>query len=366
MKTTKILLLVTAAAFIAPRIFAHEGHSHGPEEGAPVATGPIRLTEQAIKNLGIETAEVKLAPLQRTITMIGRIEGLPERSAKIAPRTDGRVAEILVKLGDRVTAGQPLLRFEPRSVGNPAVVLQSPIDGFVVRQEASLGQALNPDTVLMEVADYSQVLARGMAFESRDLALIKPGQEARVRLDIFPDRVFEGKVQRLDLGLERESRTFEVYVLLENPGLVLRPNMQATVAVAIGEAQEALAVPERAVLGDLGTLFIFVREGNSFERHNVVLGIRSGEMVEVIEGVLPGEQVVTQGQYQLQFATGTATKTAAAADEHGPAGHSHDEGAAEVPHKHAPPWLWAIGGFVAGGLLFGLLMRRGAPERETP
>ena len=338
---------------------AHEGHSHGPEEGATVPTGPVTLTDEAIKNLGIQTFEANPMPLQRTIQMIGRIEGLPERQAKIAPRSEGRVAEILVKLGDRVTAGQPMLRFEPLTVGNPPVVLRSPIDGFVIRQDANIGQALTPETVLMEVADYSHVLARGMTFETADLALIKPGQHAQVRLSVFPERVFEGKVQRLDVGLERESRTFEVFVLLDNPELQLRPNMQASVSIAIGEAQEVVAVPERAVLGDLGNLFVFVRDGNTFERRNVVLGIRSGEMIELTEGVLPGDQVVIQGQYQLQFAAGDAKKAATAADEHG---HSHDEGAAGVAHKHAPPWLWAIAGFVAGGLLFGLLLRRGASE----
>lgn len=342
--------------------YGHEGHAHGPEEAAPVAAGPITLTDAAIRNLGVETVEVGLVPLQRRIEMIGGIEGLPERQAKIAPRSEGRVAEILVKLGDRVTAGQPLLRFEPLTVGNPPVVLQSPIDGYVVRQDASLGQALTPESAVMEVADYSQVLARGMIFETPDLSLIKPGQPAQVRLGIFPDQVFEGKVQRLDVGLQSESRTFEVFVLLDNPELRLRPNMQATVSIGVGEVQDALAVPERALLGDLGNFFVFVREGNTFARRDVVLGIEAGNMVEVIEGVLPGELVVTQGNYQLQFAAGTANKTAAAADEHGPAGHSHDEGGVEVPHKHAPPWLWLIGGFIAGGLLFGLLLRRRAEE----
>jgi len=264
----------------------------------------------------------------------------------------------LVHLGDRVTVGQPVLKFEPRIVGNPAVILHSPINGFVVRQEASLGQALNPDTVLMEVADYSQVLARGMTFETPDLALIKPGQDASVRLDVFRDRVFRGRVQRLDVGLERESRTFEVYVLLDNPELQLRPNMQASVSIAIGEAQEALAVPQRAVLGDLGNLFVFVRDGNTFERRNVVLGIKSGEQVEIVEGVLPGDQVVVEGHYQLQFAT-SAAKTAAAADEHGPAGHSHDEAQkAAISDKHLPGWAWGIGGLVLGALMVALTRRR--------
>lgn len=348
----RIVLLI--AAWIPLGALAHEGHVHGPGETEAVQTGPVVLADEAIKNLGVQTVEATVGPLQRTIGMIGRIEGLPERIAKIAPRAEGRVAEILVKLGDRVTAGQPLLKFEPRTVGNPPVILNSPINGFVVRQEASLGVALNPDTVLMEVADYSQVLARGMTFESPDLSLIKPGQDARVRLDVFPDRVFEGKVQRLDVGLERESRTFEVYVLLDNPEVQLRPNMQASVSIAIGEAQEVLAVPQRTVLGDLGNLFVFVRDGNSFERRNVVIGMKAGDQVEIVEGVLPGDNVVTEGHYQLQFATGPAKE--APADEHG---HSHEGGAKGVlAGKHLPGWAWGIGGLVLGALLVALMRGR--------
>ena len=346
-------LFLVIAALLPLAADAHEGHSHGPAETDAVATGPVTLTDEAIKNLGVQNVEAGIVPLQRTIGMIGRIEGLPERLAKIAPRAEGRVAEILVKLGDRVTAGQPVLRFEPRTVGNPPVILNSPINGFVVRQEASLGQALNPDTVLMEVADYSQVLARGMTFESPDLSLIKPGQDARVRLDVFPDRIFEGKVQRLDVGLERESRTFEVYVLLENPELQLRPNMQASVSISISDAQEVLAVPQRAVLGDLGNLFVFVRDGNTFERRNVVLGMKAGDQVEIVEGVLPGDNVVTEGHYQLQFATSAAKPTAA--DEHG---HSHDEPKGAMAGKHLPGWAWAIGGAVLGALLMALMRGR--------
>jgi multidrug efflux pump subunit AcrA (membrane-fusion protein) len=200
-------------------------------------------------------------PLQRSIEMVARIQGLPERQAKIAPRSEGRVAEIMVKLGDQVTAGQPVLRFEPLTVGNPPVVLKSPIDGYVIRQDANLGQSLTPETVVMEVADYSQVLARGTTFESSDLALIQPGQLARVKLVVFPDEVFEGTVQRFDVGLEPDSRTFETYVLLENPGLKLRPNMQATVILGLGETQDVLAVPQRALLGEMGNLFLLSKTG---------------------------------------------------------------------------------------------------------
>ena len=363
MNITKRIILCLMLGFAAHAARAHEGHSHGPEAGADSpAFGPITLSKETIQNLGVQTVEANPAPLQRSLQMAARIEGLPERQAKISPRAEGRVAEILVKLGDRVTTGQPLLRFDPLTVGNPPVVLKSPIDGFVVRQDASIGQALKPDTVLMEVADYTQVLARATTFESPDLSSIKAGDAARVQVQVFSDQIFEGKVQRLDVRLERESGTFEVYVLLDNPELKLRPNMQATATIGIGEAQEVVAVPQRAVLGDLGNLFVFVQtdQPDTFERRNVVVGMKAGELIEIVEGVLPGEKVVTQGNYQLQFAT-TTKKTEEAVPKSDETRHQgNDHGAKAVTGFHFPSWAWAIGGFALGGLFFGFLLRRTA------
>ena len=371
--------VVAALALAAPQpASAHEGHDHGKTPGAEgVVTGPVTLTEAAMKNLGVQSVEAAIVPLQRSMDLIARIEGLPERHAKISPRAEGRVTEIFVKLGDQVKAGQQLLKFETLTVGNPPVVLKSPIDGYVIRQETNIGQSLRPESVVMDVADYSQVLARGAMFESADISLIKPGQVARVRLDTFPNEMFEGTVQRLDVGLESDSRTFEVYVLLENPGLKLRPNMFATVTVGLGEAQDVLAVPHRALLGDTGNLFVFVQDGLTFERRAVVLGMRVGDQVEIQEGVLPGDQVVVRGNYQLQFATATAKKPTSgevpaegamatgAAAKPAEDGHSLAAAAKDNPMlakmqwaQRLPFWAWALIGFVTGGFVFGFLLRR--------
>jgi hypothetical protein len=108
------------------------------------------------------------------------------------------------------------------------------------------------------------------------------------------------------------------------------------------------------VLGDLGNLFVFVRDGNSFERRNVVIGMKAGDQVEIVEGVLPGDNVVTEGHYQLQFATTPAK--AAPADEHG---DSDGEGATgALAGKHLPGWAWGIGGLVLGALLVALMRGR--------
>lgn len=362
-----LLSVMTIAS--SPSAHSHEGHSHGAVPGAEAAaTGPVTLTAEAIKNLGIQTTEANLAPLQRSMEMVARVEGLPERQAKISARTNGRVSEILVKLGDKIKAGQPVLRFEPLIVGSPPVVLNSPIAGYVIRQNASIAQPLTPETVLMEVADYSQVLVRGATFENPDLTRIEPGQSARVRVDVFPNEVFEGKVQRLDVGLEAQSRTFEAYVLLDNPELKLRPNMQATVFIGLGEPQDVLAVPERAILGETGNLFVFVQDGTTFERRNVVRGMKAGDQVEILEGVLPGDKVVVQGNYQLQYATGKPKP----AESHAADDHAHAESASgglgdRLQHvgqlftsEHIPAWGWGIGGFALGAFLFCFLLRRTA------
>lgn len=304
--------------------FGHAGHDHGPAVGENAgAGGPITLAEETIKNLEIRTVEAKLVPLQRSVTMAARIAVLPEKHALISARFDGRVGEILVKLGDPVKAGQTLLKGEPLTVGSPPVLLKSPIDGQLTRQAATLGQSFTAETVLMEVSDHRTIYAKGMTYEGLEMTNIKIGQRATVKINVLPEPVFTGTLASVDVGLEEDSKTFEVYALLENPDLLLRPNMQATLTVGIGPLQEVLAVPRRAILGDLGNHFVFVQDGNSFERRSVVLGLRSGDLVELLEGVLPTDLVVTQGNYQLQYATSIAKPAVGAATSQGAEKSAH-------------------------------------------
>jgi hypothetical protein len=88
--------------------------------------------------------------------------------------------------------------------------------------------------------------------------------------------------------------------------------------------------------------------------------MKAGDLVEIVEGVLPGEKVVTQGHYQLQFAA-TSKKTHEAGANPDQMGHEgHDHGTDGASAFRFPGWAWAIGGFALGSLLFGFLLRRTA------
>jgi len=289
---------------------AHVGHEHAPVPGdaAGSSSGPVELTETAIANLGVEQVTAEIVALRPSVELVAQVEPLPEKVAQITARFDGSIGEILVKLGEPVQAGQPLLRVIPRSIGNPDVILKSPFQGAVTAVNVTFGQAFAPDTVLMVVGDYSKVLARGTAYENPKVLTLKIGDPAVLTLNVFPGQRFEGVIQRSDIGFESDSKTFEIYALIDNPDEKLRPNLLGQLSVGVGKPQQVLAIPEKSVLGDLGNFLVFVRDGNVFEKRSVRLGMRAGGLVEIIEGVFPDEQVVTRGNYQLQFATSSAPK----------------------------------------------------------
>lgn len=322
---SRIWSIAVALAALSPA-FAHEGHDHAPQPGDAAGSGPVELSDAAIANLGVETAEATIVELQPSVQLVAQVEPLPEKVAQITPRFDGTVGEILVKLGESVKAGQPLLRLIPRTIGNPEVIVKSPLAGAVTKVNVTLGQAFAPDTVLLIIGDYSSVLARGIAYESAEILALKIGDPATLTVDVFPGHRFEGAIQRSDVGLESDSKTFEVYALIDNHEGKLRPNLLGQLSVATGKAQQVLAVPEKAILGDLGNLFAFVREGNTFEKRAVRLGIKSGGQVEILEGVFPGEQIVTRGNYQLQYASGAAKKEEDNATTHAAASTSSPSG----------------------------------------
>ena len=324
-RTLSALLALVAATSLS----AHEGEDHGPKVGdaSAAAVGPVVLSASARQNLSIEVVAAEIGPLQKTVALLARVQPIPERTASLSARIDGQVTEIYVRLGQSVKQGDPLLKIAPLAIDTPSLILRAPLDGVIMAQNTSVGLAFTPATVLVELADLRQVLVRGEAYENADLSAVREGTPVKVQLDFFRGQTFSGVVERLAPALAAETRTFEIYALLDNLDLRLKPNLQGAMFVGAGDEALGVSVPTRAVLGGIGNLFVFVEtEENTFERRPVTLGLRLADRVEVLEGVLPGDQVVVRGNYQLQFA---AAKKSDAPPAEGT--HTHADGAM---HKH--------------------------------
>lgn len=323
------LLLSTAACAWA------QGHKH-PHDEAPTAqspapaSGPVRLTKVMVENLGLETAEVELRPMEKTFPALGSIDPEPGKVAAIASRVAGRVTKLTVHDGQRVKTGEVLLEVESRVVADPPprLTFKAPMDSVVLETSVVLGGAVEPDRNLITLIDLSEVDVVAQVFETQ-IGAVKIGQRVRIKALAYPDLTFVGKVKSTAASLERGGGTLRVFVHAANPEGKLLPGMRAQLTFVVEETEAAVVVPRSAVLGEAGDLFVYrqiMTAPFAYERTAVVVGNRDDRFVEIIEGVLPGDRVVTRGNYQLQYVGGGGGSQKIEDDHghsHGPGGHKH-------------------------------------------
>ena len=245
----KLLLTLFLVAFISPA-YAGPGHDHG-ESAFAGGSGPAThfdLTDQQMNNLGIQSAKVEFLPIAQAVDMLAFTELLPEKKASISPRFGGKIIDIAVKVGQEVKKGQRLVTLEPVSVGNSNVVLSAPMGGFVLNLRAGVGEIVDAGGDILEIGDASQMLVRGVAYETPDIQILKVGQKAKLHLDIAPDRHIEGKIQRINRVIDPESRTFSIFALIDTPKGDIQPGLQGTMEIFTAADAPVMAVPKRAVL----------------------------------------------------------------------------------------------------------------------
>jgi multidrug efflux pump subunit AcrA (membrane-fusion protein) len=332
---TKILTFTTAVTLAAGinSAYAGAGHDHGESAFASGSSlvSEFTLTDLQIQNLDVKTAKAVKLPMQQTLDMLAFTELLPEKRATISPHFEGRIINVDVKVGEKVEKGQSLVTLQPVNVGTQKVTLSAPLDGFVMNLEAGPGDIIQTGGDIMQIGDATQMLVRGVAYETPDIQNVKVGQRAEFHLDIAPDRHIDGTVQRIDRVIDPATRTFSVYALIETPEGDVKPGLQGTIEVFLGNSHPVLAVPKKAVLGDAGSYFVYVMNGRDVERRDVVIGAKSAHHIQIKSGLFDGEDVVVKGNYQLQYITAPEP---ASHDDHGHEEHGHPETAHDEQEGH--------------------------------
>src|SRR3990170_1993033 len=155
-----------------------------------------------------------------------------------------------------------------------------------------------PNRTLFRIADLSKVIVEGDVFES-DVSKVKLGQDTRIKLDAYPDKVFTGKVTFVASQLDPMKRTLHLWVSIDNKEGLLKPELFARVALVVKHSKEVLTVPVEAIIDDGAEKFVFVKNGNKFVRQDVATGVSDDRYVEITDGLYPGDQVVTDGNRQI-------------------------------------------------------------------
>jgi RND family efflux transporter MFP subunit len=348
-----------ASDAVAPAEMDHSQHQMG-AGGATDSTGaaarePVSLTAAQERALGVTYTQVSRSPLETSVRTVGRIEASEERLADVTPKIDGFVERLHVSTtGEAVHRGQALLTlYSPELVAaqeelltvlrlrdrldaesGPArdnadrmveaarkrlswwditdvqierlvssgeatktLTLVSPVSGVVLEKLVVEGQRVLAGQQLYRIADLSEVWVEGDVFE-QDIRFVTEGSVAHIEVAAYPGRHFMGTVSFIYPIVDRGSRTNRVRVTLSNPDLDLKPGMFATIFFDVRIDDDAVVVPMEAVIVTGERNLVFVREPNGTLRpQEVVLGPAAGERVEILEGLVPGEEIVASANF---------------------------------------------------------------------
>ncbi len=182
----------------------------------------------------------------------------------------------------------------------------SPIDGIVLSRDVEMGDAVSSilvlgssATLVMTLGDTSEVYVKGKVDES-DIGKVYLGQPARIKVESFKDKTFNGKVTKISpMGVEKDNvTTFEVRVSIQNPGGELKAEMTANAEIILEEHKNVLQIPEGAIIYDKdkkASVEIPIRRPKTGRRKVAVnIGISNGAKTEVLSGLKEGDQVVLQ------------------------------------------------------------------------
>jgi len=326
-------------------------------EEAAMADSGLQISAEKIQKMGVRVEAAKLQILDKTLRASGRVEIDESRTFTVTAKFEGYIERLHVNTtGQPVGRGQPLFEvYSPELVsaqreyaiaaqgvgklseagieaqsamkqladaslqrlknwdiseeqikalahsGNTkrTLTFRSPVSGIVTEKKAVQGMRFMPGDVLFQIADTSAVWVQADVFE-QDIAAVKSGQKAKIRINAYPGEVFEGRIAYVYPTLKVETRTVPVRIELANPQGRLKPAMFAEVEIPVAGAASVVTVPNSAVIDSGNRQVVIVQLGEGrFEPRPVRLGARGGEFVQVLDGVKEGEMVVSAANFLI-------------------------------------------------------------------
>jgi len=305
----------------------------------------VEISNAVVNSMGVRTAPAEKQTLWRYIQTVGRIEYDETRLAHVHPRAEGWIEKLNLRVeGDPVKKGQVLgevyspeilnakvdflialnqsagkvrmqkARNQLRLLGVPegtisliqkrgeslnTVPLIAPSSGVVTKLGMREGMFVKPDMEIVTIADLGKIWVLVDVYEHQ-IDWLSVGQSTEIRVPAYPGRIWEGTVQYIYPDLDPKSRTLKVRLAFDNPDGLLKANMFAEVVIYGGPKREVLAVPSDAVIetGRRSSVVLALGQGR-FRPVDVETGMASNGMVEILNGVKAGDEVVISGQFLI-------------------------------------------------------------------
>ena len=351
MKLLKIGLLVAVTIAGCTGKSAPGGESAAMQDmkgmpGMPAASpdsSGVPINRSEAQRLGITFARASERPVQSSVRAVGVLSYAEPNRAYVNARVGGWVEHLYADyVGKRVERGEPLLALyspdlvsaqeeyllarrlkddtlaagarrrlelwdigadqidslEARGTATRTLLLHAPRGGEIVEKMVIDGQAVKPGDNLFLIAD-RRVLWVDVAIFERDAPAVRVGMRAAVRVDAVPGAEFSGRLAFIQPQLDERTRTLTARLEVDNASGVLRPGMYATVELNTA-GRRAVTVPLAAVLPTGTHNIVFVNRGDGrFLPRDVRVGQHGDSLIEIVEGLEPGDEVIASATFLL-------------------------------------------------------------------
>ncbi len=249
------------------------------------------LSVAVATKLALPISKAEAATLAETLELAGKVDLDPMRSQHVHARYPGVVRDVFRSVGDRVRAGEALARVES-SIGVQSFELASSVPGVVLARSIAAGQSIDSDVEAFIVADVSTLIARLVAYP-RDLPRFNQGQPIHIR---SADRslTVAGAIAYVSPYLDEHSRTAYALVPIANGEGQWRVGQFVTGSIVVGRIEAPVAIARSALdpSDRSREIELFVRSGEVFKRRSVRIGRSDPNLVEILGGVVAGEDVI--------------------------------------------------------------------------
>ena len=274
-------------------------------EGDRVAKGQVlaELDTQAIE-LQLKQAEAALAVAQARYndswTNLDRMERLYKEKA-VSDQQYEQIRLAFEASKAQLEQAQAAVNLAKHSLN--VAIMQAPFSGIIASKNADVGDVINPmmgsfsaTSGVLTLVDFSRIKIR-VDVSPSDIIWVKKGQPAVLSVPSLPGQEFRGTIQVVNLAADPLTKKFGVEVAVANPDLALRPGTFGEIVLEISSHEDALVVPQKAILSNK---YLFIVEDGKAVRREVALGLQNSTMVEITNGLTEGDQVIIEGNFGLE------------------------------------------------------------------
>ncbi|MDO6684076.1 MULTISPECIES: efflux RND transporter periplasmic adaptor subunit [unclassified Agarivorans] len=314
------------------------------ESQSATQPGLVTIDPSVENNLGVRTAKVELGEFAVAIETVGMLTLNENSRWQLNSRVSGWLEKLAIKAeGERVNAGQYLMSiYSPELVkaqddllnalnmGNKRLIasaktrlqvlgmseqqvarvlkqrrseqlveLYAPSSAYISTLGVREGAYITPATTLIDAGALDKIWLIGELFESQ-AGLVAEGDHVEMRVDSYPGHTWQGKINYIYPNLDPQTRTLRARMVFDNQDERLKPNMYARVTISSMPEQQTLTIPSEAVIrGGRFDRVVMKRGTGKYQSVRVEIGRESQGVVEVLDGLVNGDVIVTSAQFML-------------------------------------------------------------------